>query len=350
MRKFDYTFLKKDLLPSYLITLTSNISSLKTMAQIRQKDYKKVFSELVSIAKIQSVKNSNEIEGIVTSKERLEQIVNKNVEPINHNESEIAGYRDALNEIHQGYEFITFSESHILRLHEIILEITDTEQAGKYKRDDNLIMEIDKSGKRKIRFEPISAKETKEAMEQLELAYLDAKNDSQINQLLLIPCVILDFLCIHPFQDGNGRISRLLSLLLLYKNDYDIAKYISFEEQINKHKDDYYYSLKESSKGWHTNENSYIPFIGQFLSTLFNCYKELDKRFSKVNGKKISKKVRIEKTVLNSLMPISKSEIHEILPDVSITTIEATLGRLVKKGIIRKVGKGPATKYLNNNV
>ena len=183
-------------------------------------------------------------------------------------------------------------------------------------------------------------------MEQLELAYMEARNDAGINQLLLIPCVILDFLCIHPFRDGNGRMSRLLSLLLLYKNGYDAGKYISFEEQINNYKSWYYEALRQSSAGWETNENTYFPFIENFLSTLYMCYKELDKRFAVVHGKKITKKARIEATVLNSLTPLSKAEICKILPDVSPTTVEAVLGSMVKSGSIKRIGASRSARYI----
>ena len=185
-------------------------------------------------------------------------------------------------------------------------------------------------------------------MEQLELAYLEARSNANINQLLLIPCVILDFLCIHPFRDGNGRMSRLLSLLLLYKNGYDAGKYISFEEQINNYKAYYYEALKESSAGWHTNENDYVPFIQNFLSMLYMCYKELDKRFAVLHGKRITKKARVEATVLNSLTPISKAEIGKILPDVSPTTVEAVLGAMVREGSIKKIGSARNVRYIKN--
>ena len=188
--------------------------------------------------------------------------------------------------------------------------------------------------------------ETPKAMEQLELAYLDARNDANINQLLLIPCVILDFLCIHPFRDGNGRMSRLLSLLLLYKNGFDAGKYVSFEEQINNYKAYYYEALRQSSAGWETNQNSYFPFIENFLSTLYMCYKELDKRFAVIHGKKITKKARVEATVLNSLTPLSKADICKILPDVSPTTIEAVLGTMVKNGSVKRIGTGRLTRYI----
>ncbi len=346
MKKFDYSFLDNGLLPANLVNITGTIYSLKTGAGIRKDEYEKIFTELERIAKVQSVKSSNAIEGIITSDERIEEIVNSNSKPLNHNESEIAGYRDALNEIHLHYENIEFNENTILRLHEIMMSYTGYEDAGKYKTNENYIIEEDSKGNRKIRFKPLSAKETPEAMEQLVLAYADARDNSNINQLLLIPCVILDFLCIHPFRDGNGRMSRLLSLLLLYKNGFDVGKYVSFEEQINNNKDYYYEALRQSSVNWITNEHSYIPFMENFLSMLYMCYKELDKRFSVVNSNKVTKKARIEATVLNNLTPISKAEICKILPDVSSTTVEAVLGSMVKGGIIQIIGSGRNTKYM----
>lgn len=346
MRRFDYSFLNNGMVPTSLISLVSGITELKTIANMRKDDYAQIFSKLEAVAKIQSIKSSNAIEGITASDKRIVEIVNQNSAPLNHNEAEIAGYRDALNEIHLDYKNIDFRQSDILRLHKMIMNYAGYEYGGQYKTDDNVIIEIDADGNRRVRFRPIPASETSKAMEQLELAYMVARSDANINQLLLIPCVILDFLCIHPFIDGNGRMSRLLSLLLLYKNGYDAGKYVSFEEQINNYKSYYYDSLKQSSIGWDTNENSYFPFIENFLSTLYMCYKELDKRFAVVHGKKITKKARIEATVLNSLKPLSKSDICKILPDVSPTTVEAVLGEMVKNGSIRSIGSGRSSRYI----
>ncbi len=346
MRKFDYSFLNDGLLPASLVNLTSNITALKTMAGVRKEEHARIFTELEAIAKVQSIKSSNAIEGIVTSDERITAIVNQNSAPLNHNEAEIAGYRDALSDIHLGYEHIDFRQSDILKLHETMMGFAGYDHGGHYKTDDNVILEIDGEGNRRVRFRPTPASETPKAMEQLELAYLDARGDANINQLLLIPCVILDFLCIHPFRDGNGRMSRLLSLLLLYKNGFDAGKYASFEEQINNRKACYYEALQQSSIGWDANETTYFPFIENFLSTLYACYKELDKRFAVVNGKRITKKARVEATVLNSLTPLSKAEICKILPDVSPTTVEAALGAMLKTGSAKRIGLGRATRYM----
>ena len=346
MHRFDYSFLDNGLLPASLVNVTASIASLRTMEEFRKDANLAIFTELESIAKVQSVKSSNAIEGIITSDERIAQIVNQNSAPLNHSEAEIAGYRDALNLIHNGYATIPFSQDSILSLHRTLLSVTGYEFGGKYKSDDNVIMEIDPEGNRSVRFAPVPAAETAAAMEQLFFAYMDANANANINQLLLIPCVILDFLCIHPFRDGNGRMSRLVSLLLLYKNGYDVGRYISFEEQINGNKAWYYDALKQSSGNWHESRNDYVPFIKNFLTMLYKCYCELDRRFAVVNSNNLSKSERVEATVLNSLLPISKAEICRILPDVSPTTVELVLGRMVKRGLITTVGIGRGTKYV----
>ena len=297
---------------------------------------------------MQSVKSSNAIEGIVTTDQRIRQIVNENSAPLNHNEQEIAGYRDALAIVHTTYNNMDLRQTDILRLHEVMMNVAGYSYAGKYKDTDNDIIEVDQYGRRSIRFHPTSAEDTPDEMEQLILAYQEARDNPNINQLLLIPCVVLDFLCIHPFRDGSGRISRLISLLLLYRIGFDAGKYISFEEQINLRKGNYYAALKQSSDGWHDNRNDYSVFMMEFLATLYMCYKELDKRFAVIGDKKVTKQARVEAAVLNSLTPVSKTDIGRILPDVSVTTIEAVLGQMVRSGQIRKVGNGRETKYIKN--
>jgi Fic family protein len=341
---FDYSFLENGMLPAGLVNTVAAIAELRERENERKENFAEIFSKLESIAKVQSVKGSNEIEGIVTSEQRINEIVNQNSAPLNHNEAEIAGYRDVLALIHDNYTMLDVREDDILRLHEIMLSYSPT-SGGHYKESDNVIMEV-AGGVRRVRFEPTPASETAETVEQLILAYMSARSSYHINQLLLIPCFILDFLCIHPFTDGNGRMSRLLSLLLLYKNGFDAGRYISFEEQINHSKDRYYQALKDSSAGWHERQNSYFPFIENFITTLLYCYKELDRRFAVVNSKKVTKRQRIEATVTNSLLPISKAEICYILPDVSPTTVEAALAEMIKGGQIKKVGMSRHTKYI----
>jgi Fic family protein len=351
MKYFDYSFLEHGMLPAGLVSVVGAISEMREREKTLKATYPDVFTRLESIAKVQSVKGSNEIEGIVTSEQRINEIVNQNSAPLNHNEAEIAGYRDALGLIHSDYAALDVRERDILRLHGIMLSYSlnggaPSRAGGRYKDSDNVIMEVEASGARRVRFEPTPADETAETMEQLILAYMDARDNSSVNRLLLMPCFILDFLCIHPFSDGNGRISRLMSLLLLYKNGFDAGRYISFEEQINRNKSGYYKALEASSNGWRTGENSYFPFIESFVTALLMCYKELDKRFAVVNSGKVGKRERIEATVLNSLLPISKREVCYILPDVSPTTVEAVIASMLKSGVIEKIGSARNTKYV----
>ena len=346
MRKFDYTFLKDLYVPTSFLGLTNKIYELRSVEEEKKRMYPDMFTSLQKIAVVQSVKGSNAIEGIITTDKRIEEIVNQSSAPLNHSEREIAGYRDALNMIHEGYEDLSLSEETALGLHTVLLSQTGLEDGGKYKVEDNAIYERFADGSMQIRWNPVSAKETPAAMKQLFYAYSAARNDAGIDQLLLIPCFVLDFLCIHPFSDGNGRMSRLLSLLLLYKNRFDISKYISFEEQINLMKGEYYEALKSSSYGWHENSNDYIPFMENFLLSLYLCYKELDKRFLTLGSKKVNKRERVENALMNAFIPISKKEICRLFPDISVTTVETVISSLLKEGRIKKIGTTRDARYI----
>ena len=346
MHIYDYSFLDNGLLPADFVGLAGEIHVLREKASAREQDYPKAFTALESIARVQSVKASNAIEGIVTSDARIASIVEKSTAPRNHDEEEIAGYRDALAIVHENHDTLSLSPATILNLHRTMMSYTADPDAGAFKTADNLIVEIDANGRRRVRFDPVSAAEAPDAVEQLCLAFLDARGNARINQLLLIPCVVLDFLCIHPFRDGNGRISRLLTLLLMYQSGFMVGRYISFEEQVNAANAAYYQALEQSSAGWHENENDYIPFMRNFLVTLYRCYSELNSRFAAARSGHVSKSARIKATVLESIVPISKRDICQMLPDVSVTTVEAVLGSMVREGSIRKIGAGPATRYL----
>ena len=346
MHIFNYDFLQEMFLPSQFLSLATSIATLRALADERRRANGVVFRSLEEIAIMDSVRASNAIEGLVTTDLRIREIVNGNSAPLNNTEAEIAGYRDVLNEIHTNWPAHDFRESDIKLFYEQMMHLANPNANGEYKKDDNVITERMADGRRVVRFTPVAAADTPEAMRQLTLAYQDARDNAGINKLLLIPCVILDFLCIHPFADGNGRMSRLLSLLLLYRNGYDAGKYISFEERINNRKAEYYQALRDSSVEWHENACRYLPFMLNFIMTLYSCYEELDKRFAVVNSGRITKTGRIEATVLNSLTPLSKSDVCRILPDVSPTTVEAVLGAMVRNKRIRIVGSGRNTKYL----
>ena len=345
MRNFDYSFLEKEAIPANIASMLFAIERNRNVANALKEKLPKVFINLIKIAKVQSVKASNAIEGIVTTDKRIESIVNDGTEPLNHDEKEIAGYRDALNRIHNDYDAIDVQLRQILLLHATLLEHAQTPTRGMLKPEDNIIAAKNPDGTRRIIYVPTPASETPKAMEQLELAFYEGRQNSNINPLLLIPCYILDFLCIHPFMDGNGRMSRLLTLLLLYKTGYDVGKYVSLEYIINKNKGSYYQKLHESSTGWAENSNSYWPFIENFLLTLLSAYNELAGRYNIIKDKKLSKAERVEETIKTTLGKITKEEIHEMWPDISYNTIELELSNLLKEGKIEKVGTTNAVSY-----
>lgn len=345
MRNFDYSFLKNKRIPAHTVNLLTTAEKLTVDRRILVDAYPKLFENLTKIAIVQSIISSNAIEGIVTTDERIKGLLNGSVSPINHNENEILGYKNVIDRIHNNYDDYDFSEDQILAFHQLLLSYERPAFAGKYKTADNVILEIAKDGTRSVRFRPTPAKETQTAMQQMIFAYMDARDDASINPLLLIPCVILDFLSIHPFSDGNGRMSRLLSLLLLYKNGVNIGKYISFENQINLYKHEYYQSLKLSSEHWSTSNNDYYPFINHFLVTLIRCYHELDKRIDILSSKITSKKERIKITIEKSLVPLSRQELMELWPDIAVDTIKKVLIELQKNGVIQKIGNFKNAKY-----
>jgi len=302
-------------------------------------------ASLLEIAKIQSTDASNRIEGIFTTDSRLRALVRESVEPKNRNEREISGYRDVLNTIHESYDAIPIRSGTILQLHRDLYKYTELGFPGKFKSSDNVIEEKDSSGNRFTRFVPVSAFETPESMQRICSAYDTALRDGEIDPLLLITMFILDFLCIHPFNDGNGRMSRLLTLLLLYQHGYIAGKYVSVEKMIEKSKDTYYTSLQESSKNWHQGENNYTPFVEYMLGVILATYREFFTRVNYLSIKKITKKERIKMVIQEHLGKITKREILDLCPDISASTVEVVLSELVKDQSITKIGDRKNTAY-----
>jgi Fic family protein len=305
-----------------------------------------VLSALLDIAKIQSTKASNRIEGIYTSDERLEALVMQKTEPRNRSEEEIAGYREVLQTIHESYEYLPVRPNNILQLHRDLYGYSGSHIGGRFKNTDNIIAEAGKDGKKLVRFAPVPAFQTPDAMANLCREFNDAVRSGEYDPLILVPMFILDFLCIHPFNDGNGRMSRLLTLLLLYRAGYIVGKYISLEMLIEKTKETYYEALKDSSMGWHEDKNDYSAFTKYYLGVILKGHKEFQDRIEHLSYRKLSKPDRIKAVFEKKLGKISKSDIAALCPDVSETTIERSLKELVEKGYIEKVGAGRATAYI----
>ena len=271
--------------------------------------------------------------------------MNKKSEPKNRNEKEIYGYREVLDIIHENYENIEFTKNNILTLHNRLYSYSGESHKGKFKTMDNSIVEVNSLGQKKVRFQPVSAFETEISIDRMIEAYNEAVS-LEIPPLLLIPTVIHDFLCIHPFADGNGRMSRLLTLLLLYKNGFFVGKYISLEMIIEETKDIYYEELQASSEDWHDGTSDELPFIRYMLSVIYKAYSQCDERFKLIAEKSITSSDRVMKIFDNSLEPLSKSDIVVLCPDISQRTIERALKELKDSGLIKQLGSGRATKYI----
>ena len=347
MRNYDLQNKWQKLLTPDIVALLTQIHEFKGEQNLFIEANSDTLIQLVEIAKIQSTEASNKIEGIYTSDERLKKIVLDKTTPRTRNEQEIAGYRDVLATIHESYEYIPLRPSMILQLHRDLYKFSGMSIGGSYKTADNVIAETDAQGNRFIRFQPVSAWETAEAMEMACQAY-DRAVQSGANPLLIIPMFILDFLCIHPFNDGNGRMARLLTLLLLYRSGYIVGKYISLEKVIEQSKETYYETLQQSSFGWHENENDYAPFVRYLLGTIVAAYRDFSDRVQFLTTKGLSKPDRIRELIKTTLGKITKTEIMEKCPDISQATVQRTLIDLQKRGEILKLSGGRYTAYIWN--
>ena len=309
-----------------------------------------VLTALLEVAKIQSTGASNRIEGIYTTDERLKAIIQEKVKPRNRNEEEISGYRDVLATIHESYEYIAPRPNNILQLHRDLYSFSSSAVGGTYKSSDNIIAEKHADGSETVRFRPVPAFQTADAMLKLCTKYNEAIETGTYDPLLLMPVFILDFLCIHPFNDGNGRMSRLLTLLLLYRAGFIVGKYISIEMFIEmfieKSKDSYYEALQASSQNWHEDGNNYLPFLKYMLGVVVKAYNEFEDRVEHLRYRKVSKPERIKAIIERTPGKITKKEIAQACPDISLTTIERTLADLLAAGYIEKTGIGRATAYV----
>ena len=347
MRKYDFQNKWQKLLVPDIVALLTQIHEFKGEQNLFIEANSDTLTQLVEVAKIQSTEASNKIEGIYTSDDRLKKIVLDKTTPCTRNEQEIAGYRDVLATIHESYEYIPLRPTMILQLHRDLYKFSGMSIGGNYKNSDNVIAETDSAGNRFVRFQPVPAWEAPEAIDFACKAY-DEAVQSGADPLLVIPMFILDFLCIHPFNDGNGRMSRLLTLLLLYRSGYIVGKYISIEKVIEQSKETYYETLQQSSAGWHENQNDYTPFVRYMLGVIMAAYRDFSSRVQVLVTSGMSKPDRIREVIKGTLGKITKAEIMEKCPDISQITVQRTLIELQEKGEIIKLGGGRYTSYTWN--
>ena len=344
VRIYDYSFLETTAIPSDIVSFLTQIHEFKGKQSILYNQQPDVLQALVEVAKIQSTGASNRIEGIHTTDKRL-QILKGEFTPANRDEEEILGYRTVLDIIHESHDYIPINSNLLLQLHRDLYKFSSLSFGGKYKNSDNIIEETDAFGNKRVRFKPVSAFETPNAVDALCAAYTNAISGQIADPLLIDMLFVLDFLCIHPFIDGNGRMSRLITLLLLYKSNYVVGKYISIEALIEKTKDNYYKSLEQSSQNWHEGNNDIWCFIGYMLGVLLAAYRDFENRIILVASEKLTKEECIQKTVNDSIGLFSKSDIMEQCPDISMTTIEKVLGEMRKAGLIKTIGSGRGAKW-----
>lgn len=349
MHYFEYTDTPAKMLTPEIVSLVSAIHESKGKQELYIEADSDILSALLDVAKIQSTKASNKIEGIYTSDERLEALVMEKSEPRNRSEEEIAGYREVLATIHESYEYVTVRSNTILQLHRDLYSYSGSVIGGTFKNTDNIISETGKDGIQRVRFAPVPAFQTQDAMEQLCTEFNNALAQGKHDPLILIPMFVLDFLCIHPFNDGNGRMSRLLTLLLLYRAGYIVGKYISVEMLIERTKDTYYEALQNSSIGWHENTSDYNSFVRYMLGVIVKAYNEFEDRVAHLKYRKQPKEDRLRAIFDKSLGKLTKSDLLKACPDISMITIERALSQLLAQGYIKKVGAGRGTAYIKQN-
>ncbi len=345
MRHFNYSVLKDTKWDNEIVNYLSLIHEEKGKQSLYYKQKPDELNSLVEIAKIQSTESSNSIEGIRTTEMRLRQLMSEKTAPKNRDEKEIAGYRDVLNVVHENFEYIPLTPNYILQLHKIMFRHTDLSFGGSFKNVQNYISATDPGGKRYTLFTPTPPYETPAAVQEICHEFNCVIGEGKVDPLLVIPVFIHDFLCIHPFIDGNGRMSRLLTTLLLYRSGYEVGKYISLEAKTAKSKASYYDALELSQNGWHEGNDDPTAFIKYLLGTIIEAYRDFDERMNIISPSSLD---TVIKAVQNRLGKFTKRDISELCPSISASTVERHLKKLCADGVILKNGGGRSTYYVKN--
>lgn len=349
MRSFDYTDLKMKHWDNEILGLVAQIHEFKGRQELYLQQKPAELERLVEIAKVQSTEASNEIEGIRTTNTRLKQLCADKTTPRNRDEKEIMGYRDVLNTIHENFEYIPIRSGYILQLHRDLYQYSEKGIGGTFKNTQNYISATNADGNSFVLFTPLPPYETPDAIEGICESYNRMIDSQEIDPLILIPTFIHDFLCIHPFNDGNGRMSRLLTTLLLYRSGYVVGRYISLESKIAKNKGLYYDALEECQKGWHEGNENISPFIKYLLSTILAAYRDFEERVSLISAK-LSAVEMVRRAAYGKIGKFTKNDIMELCPSIGKTSIENALKKLVESGVLIRHGKGKSTFYTRNDI
>ncbi|ACB60877.1 Fic family protein [Exiguobacterium sp. PvP048] len=345
VRNYTYRYLNTIALPMETVRLISRINEYKGKQDLYKQQAPQVLDTLRDVAVIQSTKASNAIEGIVVTESRLHTIMSKSADPADRSEAEIAGYRDVLNLIHASARDIPINANVLLQLHKELYKFVPVE-GGRWKNVDNEISESFPDGTRRTRFVPVPAFETPASVQALCDSLRERRQQEDVDPLILTSLFVLDFLSIHPFNDGNGRMSRLLTLLLLYQEGFEVGRYISLEKIVESRKEDYYESLRLSSIHWHQNQQDPFPWVNYLLSTILAAYKELEDRVGLITTGNQNKAGRIRQFVESRITPFTKADVRNACPDVSEATINRLLRELRDEGLIKPSGRGRGAKWI----
>ena len=351
MRLFDYNKLAERTWDNEILSYISKIHEFKGKQELFLRQKPVELERLIKIAKIQSTEASNRIEGIITTGSRLKQLVADKTTPKNRDEEEILGYRNVLNLVHENYDMIPVRSNYILQMHRDLLKFTNYSYGGQFKTTPNEIDMMLENGEKVILFKPLEPYETPDAVNAICESYQKALDKEIIDELILIPSFILDFLCIHPFNDGNGRMSRLLTLLLLYRSGYLVGKYISVEKAIADTKEAYYDALQKADQGWHEGNNDPKPFIKYMLGIVLSCYREFENRINIVHsaGTKSTSYDIVKTSALDKIGKFSKQDILISCPSLGSSSVESALKKLVDEGILVRIGAGRKTLYARSD-
>jgi Fic family protein len=344
MRSFRYSEIKNRLWDSDILGLIAAIYKEAGKQELYLKQQPEKLEKLVEIAKVQSTEASNAIEGIVTTSTRIRQLAGEKTTPRNRDEQEIAGYRDVLNLIHESFDYIPITRNYILQLHKILYSHMNNPMAGRTKSVQNFISATYPDGHTETLFTPLAPYETPEALDQICQEYNRVIGNLEVEPLIAIPIFIHDFLCIHPFNDGNGRMSRLLTTLLLYRNRFYVGKYISLEAKINNDKDLYYEALSQSQQGWHEGNDDPVPFIKYLLGTILAAYKDFEERVEIVEVKRSALEM-VQMASRQRIGRFTKQDIMELCPSLSISSVEGALRKMVASGELIREGSGNKIEY-----
>ena len=344
MRSFEHGYLYETPLSHSLVMTMRALGEFRGRQVIYSRQSPEVLETLRRAALVQSAESSNRIEGVTVALERLPGLIAKTTKPRDRSEQEVAGYRDVLAEIHAHHDRLKLSPNLIKNWHRMVYRYT-SEKGGEWKKKDNAIIEIRPGGRQVVRFQPVSALATPKFMDRLIALFHQALEEGKADPLFLIAAFVLDFECIHPFIDGNGRIGRLLTLLLLYQSGYEVGRYISLERIVEESKETYYETLNKSSQGWHQAEHDLRPWWNYFLGTLHAAYKEFEARVGTITSARGAKREMVRNTIRRLPERFNIGDLIQECPGISRPTLKRALAELSQQKKIRPLGKGPNAQW-----